>query len=277
MILASALHRIDAWGVALTIALLALVIHGEFSPHAFALLFVIAFSYWFGYAVNDYFDAPYDALDDSGQHVNYFVERPISPQVASLLFVAGCSVILAGFALFRSAGLIAFSISLAVIWAYSAPPIRLKARPGLDLIAHGLFVQTFPYLLCMSLLSLTWTTLDTFVVAINLLASISGQLAQQLRDYDVDLRSSPTFATRFGRSRARLSLSLATAALGVVTLSGFGLGIIPYWLIPFAVLFAPIFTFRMMGIGRTPRPLSLAASVLAMAYVAVVTLTGNTH
>lgn len=277
MIMASALHRIDAWGVALTVALLALVIHDEFTPAASALLFVIAFAYWFGYAVNDYFDAPYDALDDSGQHVNYFVERPINPRVASLLFGAGCCVILAGFALFGFAGLVAFSISLAVIWAYSAPPIRLKARPGLDLVAHGLFVQTFPYLLCMSLLSLTWTPLDAFVIVINLLASVSGQLAQQLRDYEVDLRTSPTFATRFGRSRARLWLSLTTAALGAVTLSGLWLEIIPYWLIPLALLFAPIFAYRVMGVGKTPRPLSLAATVLAIIYVAVVTYTGNIH
>ncbi|HEX6387020.1 MAG TPA: hypothetical protein VF177_20340, partial [Anaerolineae bacterium] len=53
----SLLHRIDAWGVAFILAALALLIHDALGGRTILLLAAIPFMYWFGYVVNDYWDA----------------------------------------------------------------------------------------------------------------------------------------------------------------------------------------------------------------------------
>ena len=66
-------NHMDAWGVAMVISLLALVIHDGVSWNNLPILIAISGSYWFGFAYNDYQDATYDALDEQKKHDNFFV------------------------------------------------------------------------------------------------------------------------------------------------------------------------------------------------------------
>jgi chlorophyll synthase len=265
---ATIMHRADAWGVAILLGVIAILIHSSFTGPSYLLTVTLAFAYLFGFIVNDYFDAPEDAKDEQGEHRNLFVIHPISPVLARVGFVLGAGLILAGFLIFGWSGLLWCGLSIAVIWAYSAPPIRLKTRPGLDLITHALFVQTYTYLLFLILLELEVLALDYVILTICFFSSLSGQLAQQIRDYDVDLLTGTTFTTRFGLARARILLSATMLLLGAVTLAGFLLELIPLALLPFVVLFAPIFVQRLRGIGRTSRTYAVWSVVTALCYIA---------
>ena len=47
------------------------------------------------------------------------------------------------------------ALSLLVMWTYSGRPFRLKSRPGLDLLTHALFVESYPYMVTLLLLGVT--------------------------------------------------------------------------------------------------------------------------
>lgn len=265
---ATIMHRADAWGVAIVLGVVAMLLHTAFGPPGYVLTATLTFAYLFGYLVNDYFDAPQDARDVQGEHRNLFVLHPIPQTSARAVFLMSGAVVLAGFLSFGRPGLVWFGISIAVIWAYSAPPVRLKSRPGLDLVTHAVFVQTYPYLLFLVLLDLDIMALDYLILAICFLSSLSGQLAQQIRDYQVDLLTGATFTTRYGVRTARYLLSGVTLSLGVVVLAGLLLRLLPLTLLPFVALFAPVFLMRLRGVGRTPRPYAVWSVVTALGYVA---------
>lgn len=261
-------HRIDAWGVALVICALALVIHDALRPQTILLAGAIGLASWLGYAVNDYFDAPFDARDESGGHKNFFVAHDVPRRVAGLLYVVVAGVVLAGFAQFGTRGILAFAVAVAAMWSYSVPPIRLKSRPGLDLASHALFVQTFPYILCLVLIDATWGPVDYVLVAANLFASLSGQLAQQVRDYEVDLATDRNFATSVGLGPARRSLQLSTATLGAVVTVGFVLNLVPWYLAPVALAFVPALVGRLRGSGARRPIVVYCCTGFALAYSA---------
>ncbi|MEJ2087429.1 MAG: UbiA family prenyltransferase [Gammaproteobacteria bacterium] len=262
------MHRADAWGVAIVLGVVAMLLHSAFGAPGCALTATLSFAYLFGYLVNDYFDAPEDARDVQGEHRNLFVLHPVSQTFARVAFGLSAAVVLAGFLTFGRAGLMWFGMSIAVIWSYSAPPVRLKSRPGLDLVTHAVFVQTYPYLLFLVLLELDITALDYFILAVCFLSSLSGQLAQQIRDYQVDLLTGATFTTRWGLRPARYLLSAITLALGAVVLAGFLFGLMPLTLLPFVVLFVPVFLMRIRGVGRTSRAYAVWSVVTALGYIA---------
>jgi 4-hydroxybenzoate polyprenyltransferase len=57
------------------------------------------------------------------------------------LLLAGLAI---AFGQFGWIGWLLWVVSCFIAWAYSAPPLRLKMRPGFDLLTHAMFVQTFP-------------------------------------------------------------------------------------------------------------------------------------
>jgi 4-hydroxybenzoate polyprenyltransferase len=127
------------------------------------------------------------------------------------------------------------------MWAYSAPPWRLKSRPGWDLLIHALFVLTWPYAVCLWLSNATWTTLDSILIAGCFLVSLNSQLNQQIRDFEVDSRTDTNFTTRFGLSRSILFLKASTIAVIVLFLLAIITGNIPWLLLPFGLGLLPSF------------------------------------
>jgi len=244
------LHRIDAWGVALVVCAVALLVHDAVRVSTIALSIAIAFVYWLGYEVNDYFDAPNDAQDPIKARRNFFVSHSVPAGWAAAGFLSLCSLLFLAFAQFGLAGVVLFAVFGLVMWAYSAPPIRLKSRPGLDLLTHAIFVQTFAYFMCLVLIDAVWSSLDYLILAVNFLSSLSWQLAQQVRDFDVDSRTGVTFATTFGKHPSIACLQIVTLLLAVTVVAGFASGVVPLYFAPIALTFAPAALARVRGDER---------------------------
>jgi hypothetical protein len=127
------LRRADAWGPAPVCAGFGLILHDAVTPQTTLLLIAIACLYWFGYAINDYCDAALDAHDEHKARENFFVHHPVPGKVLVLAAVAIDAMLLGVFAMFGMMGVVLFAIGNLAMWGYSARPMRLKSKPGLDL------------------------------------------------------------------------------------------------------------------------------------------------
>jgi lycopene elongase/hydratase (dihydrobisanhydrobacterioruberin-forming) len=261
------LNHFDAWVVTLTIGVLALVNHNAINRQTTFLLVAVTVGYWLAFAVNDYFDAPFDALEEKKAQGNFFVQRGKQvwrqrPFLFILLFIN--LLLLVAFAQYGRRGLAILFICYAVLWAYSAPPFRLKNRPGVDLLIHALFVESFVYFVFLFLLEITWTAVDYAVLTIAFLSSLAAQIEQQIRDYEVDKRTGGTFTTAVGRRPATLLLKIVTLALFTVVVGGFLNGTLPLFMLPLALLALPLILNRVMGKTRPLQAETMAKTTVAL-------------
>lgn len=254
------LNHVDAWQVALVIATLALLIHDAVKWQTVILLAAITAGYWLAFAVNDFYDASCDAADEAKARANFFAQAGhFSAKRIGLVFSGVTCFLLFAFARFGWRGIAVLALCYLIMWAYSAPPLRLRNRPGWDLLVHALFVQTFPYLICLFLVGATWTSLDTTIVAIVFLASLTAQLEQQVRDYEVDRKTGRNFATQTGIKETIVLLKIATAACMLVALAGVLVGAIPLFMLPFGLIGLPALLHRFVRRPDQPRSERLVA------------------
>jgi len=269
------LNHMDAWGTTLIIAALALLIHDTLSVRSLFLLLALTAGYWLAFALNDYFDAPFDKVDPVKAARNVFVHGGVS-RTKGLLGLAVMSVFLfVAFAQFGLRGYLTLIVSLFIMWGYSAPPLRFKSRPGLDLLIHAVFVETFPYFICLFLIGATWKRLDYVMLLILFLSSLAAQLEQQIRDFAVDARTGRTFATVAGLKRTRLLLRIVTAALVLVAVVNLLNGTIPLFIAAFGLITLPIILHRLLHPrSEAPRPEKLvyASAATALFYTGLILL-----
>jgi len=268
------LKRIDAWGVTLILSALALVIHQAITVQTVILVVALTANYWLGYWLNDYYDAEYDSKDDIKARQNFFVHRPDARRLVILVsvLVFGFSILV--FLSFGWSGAIVLTINFFIMWAYSAPPLRLKSRPGIDLLTHALFVQTWPYLICIWLTLSTWTQLDTILLALFFLTSLNGQLNQQIRDFDVDTQTDKNFATRVGLPGTMLILKITISVMVMIFLFALKAGSVPGLFIPLGILALPKIVFQLLhrpdhSRRRFPRSLVYVLMMLALIYTGI--------
>lgn len=250
-------NHVDAWVVTFALCAAAIWWHDAFTWRALYLALALTVGYWLAFAFNDYCDAPFDAQDPVKGANNYFVGQKLTPKtgwVATVLLGGG---MLPAFILFGLRGMGAALLGLSVLWAYSAPPLRLKSRPIWDIVVHGVFVETYPYLVCVWLLDAAWTWLDGLVVACALLGSVTAQLEQQVRDYALDVRVEQNFTTRFGRRTSFGLLKLGTALLIGLALIALFSGRIPPLVWPLGFIPLPAMLHRLMRRPDEPRPVWL--------------------
>jgi lycopene elongase/hydratase (dihydrobisanhydrobacterioruberin-forming) len=261
------LNHADAYLLTLIIAGSALVLHEASSPFNICLVGALVICYWWGFALNDYYDAPFDSLDaDKGQR-NFFVQHPISARRMALLSLLLLAPVAALFFSLGWRGFLAFGLGIVIMWGYSAPPLRLKNRAGLDLWAHMLFVQSFPYGLMLFVLQLPLTALDILLLLFFLLGSITAQLEQQIRDFPIDSQQETNFTVRFGLKTSVGLLRALTAAFILIVCGAVYWGIIPLWLIPYTLIGLPILLHRFLRHWQAPRSewlvrLSIISSVI---------------
>jgi len=188
----------DSWGMAIVTAALPLVLHDALTSRTLLLLIAIGLLYWLGYAINDYFDAPIDAQDKSKAEKNFFVQREIPTKLAAFVVLTIGGFVSYTFVQFGLKGISLLALSVFVMWGYSAPPLRFKSRPGLDLLIHAIFVFMFPYLVSLLLIDAVWSPLDYFLLGIFFFISLAGQLRNQIRDCDIDSQTDvgPALAVR---------------------------------------------------------------------------------
>ncbi|MBL8153132.1 MAG: UbiA family prenyltransferase [Anaerolineae bacterium] len=272
------LNHADAWGLTLVICALPLLIHQvRLTPLSLALIVTVTVCYWLGFAVNDYFDAPFDAQHHDKRRRNFFARQTVGKgwlRLGLLAAFGSAVIVLAQFGL--KGALVALFGGLA-LWLYSAPPARLKTRPGWDLLMHVLFVQTFPYAVVMYLLVLPWQAIDTVLLTTFGLASLTAQLEQQIRDYEVDSRTERNFTTvvgiRWSSRLLRFGTILLIANVTLHTLAA----VIPLALAPFGIIALPILLHRFLRSSSAPRSewlvrLSVAAALLYAVIAAYSTL-----
>lgn len=100
---------------------------------------IIGFFYMpFVFMINDYFDAPYDALDSEKRQRNPFCSERFDNQQFAQIFIIFLAFVplFLGFLISWQAGL--FTIIAIILGTfYSAPPFRFKARPIADFMVHG--------------------------------------------------------------------------------------------------------------------------------------------
>ncbi|MCU0474681.1 MAG: UbiA family prenyltransferase [Anaerolineae bacterium] len=264
-----AFNHVDAWGVALNAALIAALLHPPLTWEAVGAALVISFAYLFGFAVNDYHDVRVDRDDPHKAARNPFVRRPISPRWALVGFVLGVAVLVLGLLPhgWRGVGIVALGVW--ALWAYSSPPLRLKARPGIDLAMHVAFVETFPYAAMLFLRAYDVTWPDVLLLVLFGLGSLASQLEQQARDYAFDKLHERNFTVRFGLRLNHAMMRLVAGAAVVMALTGVFTGGLPLMIVPYGLLILPLMLHRIVRRktqGRTA----------AMSYVTLAAVTGYT-
>jgi 4-hydroxybenzoate polyprenyltransferase len=247
-------NHMDAWGLTFVIVSLFFVIHDTFTLKNILLMLSITAMYWLGFAANDYYDVPYDAQDTTKSQRNAFTQQPsIAPlfQVVTVIVLIGAFI---GFAQFGWHGTLLFTFSVSILWAYSAPPVRLKNRPIADLVTHTLFVETYPYILCLLLIETQPLVLDGVMLTFFSLSSFGAQLEQQIRDVDSDAWLERTFTTVYGTHISSTLLKIVSVGLFAVGIIGLFVRIIPLWMLPFLVIGTPAVAHRFFRPNDDPRP-----------------------
>lgn len=252
------LNHIDAWSVTGFIGAVALIAHNTLTFASGLLLLSLVVGYWQAFVLNDYFDAPFDRVAAQKARYNFFVHHPQRIRELVVILLPLNLVAAWGFLQYGWRGLLLLLICLTVMWAYSAPPLRIKSRPGLDLLVHGLFVETFPYWTCLYLMRVVWQPFDYAILTLLFLASLTAQLEQQVRDFDVDRYHERTFTTVVGRRRAFLLLQLCTALLIGGGLTAILTGAIPMRFAPLGLIGLPVFLHRFLRPATAGRPLGLS-------------------
>jgi 4-hydroxybenzoate polyprenyltransferase len=135
---------------------------------------------------------------------------------------------------------------------YSWRRVRLKAIPGVDLVAHGLLLAGLQFLCAARVFdpggARPWIGPFAFVVAL----SMYGQLFNELRDLEVDRR------TGIGHTVARIGVPAARAMMAALLLLGattvlyaIAAGTVPAWVVGvIVVLTAACLARPAAGIGR---------------------------
>jgi len=264
-------NHADAWGLTLIISGLCLVLHGELIPANLPLLMGLTAVAWFAFAFNDFRDSAWDALDPAKRSRNFFVLHR-GPRTRNFMILTGVCIaiymIVVAVAYNSPLGLAYLALAFGAIWAYSAPPLRLKRRPIFDLATHAVFVQTSPYLTPLALLTLPFQPADAVLVAILLVNSLGAQLEQQIRDFEWDRVTEGNFTTWIGQVPAGWLLRIVTCVLtGVVVYAIFS-GALPKYLVPFALIGMPLILHRFVRDLRAPRSewLVRISLVVALSY-----------
>jgi 4-hydroxybenzoate polyprenyltransferase len=266
------LNHLDAWALTLAIGMVALLLHDAWGPAHLGLPILLAICYWLGFAVNDTFDAPLDALTPAKQRRNFFCLVQLPRRWLLMAFMGIALGLCLGLLPYGLKGMVVAGIGLFILWAYSAPPLRLKQRPGWDLLTHMLFVETFPYAVTIWLLDLPWNRLDTTLVIAFMLASLAAQLEQQIRDYEGDKLREETFTIRVGIPCAARLLKGVTLLLIAHLVIHLLLGTFPLNLVPLGLMLLPALFHRLIRPPAAPRSEWLVRFSVVMGVLYVVGL-----
>jgi 4-hydroxybenzoate polyprenyltransferase len=163
----------------------------------------------FTFAVNNYYDVDSDRNNPRKMHINAIVSGKISKQTSVFLNIIFVIIPLIVTFLFKFEVFLFCIVFLTWMWIYSSPPLRLKGRPGFDIIWH---------FLAFVLLVIWGSLIAGSVELINWLAAISigtfsciGQVENHMDDYFFDKDSGTmTFAVWAGLDKAKITLKILT-------------------------------------------------------------------
>lgn len=141
----------------------------------------------FGFSINDCFDTKEDRYHSEKE--NLIVSKKISfPQALSFSIFLGAL----GLSLSLVFGWKIFLFSLVTVllaFFYSAPPIRFKGRPFLDLLSHGLFAGALIFFFPILIFNKNLTLLDYLIGFSFFYLSVMAELRNHLEDYETDKKA----------------------------------------------------------------------------------------
>lgn len=258
-------NHADAWIVTLVVSAVSLALRGRLEGATLGIPPLLAAGAWLAFAINDRFDAHIDASDPRKAHRSVFA-GPHRAQMTAVLIAAGALIVVVYGAHGPRAWVIA-AIALTAAWAYSAPPLRLKARPGWDLFTHAALVETLPYLAAIWLIEAPLTTFDALAWSALALASLSAQLEQQIRDAAYDARFERTFTTVYGVATSARLLRVASVVLIAVGALSVVTGATPPLLWPALLIALPLVAHRLIRPAGQPRSETLIRVLLVASIV----------
>jgi len=202
----------------------------------------------FTFAINNYYDVESDRINPRRKNINAIasgqISRNISISLSLILFLIPIII-----SIFLGLEILIFcSFLLFIGWAYSAPPLRTKNIPVLDVIWH--FIGFFSYILWGSLIA-GKSIIDgsigllIYLMAISLgIFSMIGQVGNHIKDYESDKKSGTiTFAVWAGLDKANTSILILTILHLIVLLPLIILYSIQYYISLFIVILLPIICF----------------------------------
>ncbi len=217
----------------------------------------------FAFMINDVEDAPDDALDPAKAMRNPVSAGVLSPGIGRL-----SSYLVAGLAagLYATLGLGPFVAGLACLtlaYLYSWRHIRLKAIPIADLISHTAMLAGLQFLAAYLAFAGDPTWQWIFPLGSVMAISLYGQLFNELRDFDGDLKSGVTHTASHIGQRAARQLMLVWLAVGILAaiMTFFVVRLIPAWVLILTAALAGLLSWwRLRRTGRSRSTITLHQS-----------------
>jgi len=190
----------------------------------------------FAFIINDIEDAPEDAFSEKNYARNPVSSGLISPQMARM---AAVGVALLSIGLFALLGIRPLMLGLACLllgWMYSNKSIRLKTRPYVELVSHGLLLAGLPFLCGYFTFTpgfnRTWFWPFTFVMSTRILIVLYGELRNLEQDHLA--RMHPPALLLGERAANNLMVAMIVLAVSCGTVSFFFINLVPGWVLLFA-------------------------------------------
>ena len=216
-------------------------------------------------AINDAYDLPGDLLNP---------RKSKSPLLDGRITLRGAKQIAAGAALASVVGslfvgsvfTLGVVLALALGWAYSVPPVRLKTRAGFDVASNSLALGTFGPLAGWAAVNPDLSEFPWLMALQGTLAAIGLYLPTTLADLEADRAAGyRTIAVRLGaQSTYRLGFAFWIAAAGLsVVLAAFDL-VIPRSMLVLEIVMVPVLVAayrRLIGPGMTFKGVVVLASL----------------
>ena len=178
----------------------------EFHPMLACVLPAVFLQQAFLFGVNDYWDREVDALNPLKKQRNVVASGQLSLAECRLVL---CAVFALGMFFSACLGPAAAGLAalfMAVSYAYTARPFRLKGRVGWDLISHGFVVFSFPFLFTTVALGL-WSDRNMVMYLIFVLLSLQIQVSQESRDFKDDAEVETNSVLAMGYRNAYLFMA----------------------------------------------------------------------
>ncbi|MCX6667605.1 MAG: UbiA prenyltransferase family protein [Euryarchaeota archaeon] len=189
------------------------------SEYLIPLLFFVASIFCitsFTFAINNFYDIESDRKNPKKIRFNAMASGRISKQTGVFLNIIFVVVPLVVSFLFKLEIFFFCVLLIFWMWIYSSPPLRLKGRPGIDIMWH--FFAFFLLIMWGSLIAGS-ITLINWLVAISVgMFSCIAQIMNHMGDYEFDKESgTKTYVVSKGLEKARLLLKI-TGVLHMILL-----------------------------------------------------------
>jgi chlorophyll synthase len=161
----------------------------------------------FTFAINNYYDAESDMKNPRRRHINAFASGKITKRTGIILNTIFVIIPLVLSFLFKLEVFLFCIVLLFWMWIYSAPPFRLKGRPGMDLVWHF-----FAFVFLVLWGSMIAETIDVinWMVAISFgIWSLIAQVWNHISDISFDKDSgTETYAVKEGVDTTKTTLKI---------------------------------------------------------------------